>query len=121
MYILDSNIIIYSTQKEYDYLQTYVSDANNAISYITYLEVLGFHNFDKITKQYFENLLPLLNHVPIEFDLIQSAVKLRQERKMSLGDSIIAASALKYELPICTRNTSDFIKIKGIKVFNPMQ
>jgi predicted nucleic acid-binding protein len=76
---------------------------------------------DKKSKQYFENLLPRLNHIPIEFDVIQQAVALRQVRKMSVGDAIIAATALKYDLTIYTRNISDFEKIKGLKVINPMQ
>ncbi len=120
MYILDSNILIYSGDSEFAYLKPYVSDTDNAISYITYLEVLGYHKFDAATKEYFELLLPQLNHIPIEFDIILKATMLRQERKMSLGDALIAATALHYNLTLCTRNTSDFSKINGLKVFNPM-
>jgi toxin FitB len=120
MYILDSNILIYSADDEFAYLKPYVSDADNAISYITYIEVLGYHKFEISAKQYFEQLLPVLNHIPIEFDVILKATELRQERKMSLGDAIIAATALHYDLTICTRNTVDFSKIIGLKIYNPI-
>ena len=51
MKILDSNIIIYATQSAYAYLFPLLKDPNNYISEITKLEVLGFHGFDKTSKQ----------------------------------------------------------------------
>jgi toxin FitB len=39
---------------------------------------------------------------------------------MSLGDAIIAATALIYNLEIVTRNTADFTGIPNIKLTNPI-
>jgi predicted nucleic acid-binding protein len=38
---------------------------------------------------------------------------------MSVGDAIIAATALRYGLDICTNNVADFAKIIGLKTYNP--
>jgi predicted nucleic acid-binding protein len=38
---------------------------------------------------------------------------------MSLGDSIIAGTALVYNLTIVTRNVADFSWMTELKVFNP--
>ena len=38
---------------------------------------------------------------------------------MTLGDSIIAATALRFDMPLVTRNTSDFLHITGLHLINP--
>ena len=39
---------------------------------------------------------------------------------MSLGDSIIAATALCHRLRLATNNTADFKGIPGLELFNPL-
>lgn len=38
---------------------------------------------------------------------------------MKLGDSIIAATALEYGVPLVTRNENDFRHISGLQIVNP--
>lgn len=38
---------------------------------------------------------------------------------MSLGDAIIASTALTHQLPILTRNDKDFTWINGLEIINP--
>ena len=38
---------------------------------------------------------------------------------MKLGDAIIAATALEYEIPLVTRNEDDFKHIQGLDPRNP--
>ena len=45
---------------------------------------------------------------------------LRQRRKMSLGDSIIAGTAIAHERTLVTRNTDDFRWIEEIKLLDPL-
>ena len=45
---------------------------------------------------------------------------LRQKHSLSVGDAIIAATAVAYNAAIYTRNIKDFVKIKGIKCLNPI-
>ena len=90
-----------------------------SISSISKVEVLGFHNFDPIDKRNLESLLATMKTYAINEKVINQAIDLRQKKKMSLGDSIIASTALLYDLPLMTRNSKDFEWIDGLKLLNP--
>jgi predicted nucleic acid-binding protein len=51
--------------------------------------------------------------------VLQQAVRLRQIKKMTLGDAFVAATALTYKLTLVTRNTKDFGWIDGLSLLNP--
>jgi predicted nucleic acid-binding protein len=54
-------------------------------------------------------------------DLVaREAVRLRQQKKMSLGDSIIAGTALIHGRTLVTRNAADFSWISGLNLQNPL-
>jgi len=40
---------------------------------------------------------------------------------MSLGDALIAATALEHRLILATRNVKDFEWITGLKIVNPIR
>lgn len=44
--------------------------------------------------------------------------QLRQQKKMKLGDAIIAATAFTYNIPLVTRNQDDFKHIPGLDLRN---
>jgi hypothetical protein len=46
---------------------------------------------------------------------------LRQQRKLTLGDALIAASCLERGDTLATCNTGDFAWIDELKVFNPLE
>lgn len=50
---------------------------------------------------------------------MEQAVKLRQLRKMTLGDALIAGTALVFGLTLVTRNVDDFQWIAGLSVLDP--
>lgn len=58
--------------------------------------------------------------LPLAADVLESAVRLRQMRKMSLGDALIAGTALTHGLTLITRNTKDFDWIANLMLFNPI-
>ena len=45
---------------------------------------------------------------------------LRQLRKMTLGDALIAATALVHQLTIVTHNQKDFVWIPNLSVIDPV-
>ena len=57
--------------------------------------------------------------IPLDDEIIVQAISLRRLKKMSLGDSIIAATALEYGVPLVTRNDFDFKHIDGLVLINP--
>jgi toxin FitB len=121
MRILDSNLIIYSALPEYFYLRPLMKDSESCVSAFSKVEVLGFHKLDEKSKNYFESVFYSLTILPITDELLDDAILIRQQRKMSAGDAIIAATALELDLEVYTRNVSDFDWIPNLKVFNPMK
>jgi len=52
-------------------------------------------------------------------ECIDHAVALRRQQKISLGDALIAATALANSLTLVTRNARDFQWIAGLALLNP--
>ena len=84
------------------------------------MEVLGYHGFNETTKQDMSDIFDTLQIIPIDSVIIDKAIELRQLRKMSIGDVLIAATALLKDYEINTRNVSDFSWITGLTVVNPI-
>jgi len=118
--LLDSNIIIYSHKAEYKELRDYIRKDNVFISAISCLETLGYHQIPNQEKDYLQRFFAVASILPISDVVIQSAINLRQQRNMSVGDAIIASTALINNLTLVTRNTKDFIWIDNLKLHNPI-
>ena len=120
MKIIDSNILIYSYKEEFKFLRTLFQDVEMCLSEVSKIETLGFYKIDAEEQQYYKTLFYGINIIQIDTEIVDKAIDLRQKQKMSIGDAIIAATALIYDLEIVTRNTKDFEKIKGLKATNPL-
>lgn len=120
-YLLDSNLLIYSASAANAFLRPLVLNTTNCASVISKVETLGFHRLDPADEAYFNSLFAILNTLPVTRLIIDRATALRQQKRMTLGDSLIAATALEYELETATRNVSDFSAIVGLTVYNPFE
>ena len=118
--IFDSNIIIYSVRPEYPGLLRLLRRLAPSVSAISVVEVLGFHKLAAADRADFETFFAATELLPITDDVIGQAVTLRQARKMSLGDAIIAATALVFGHELYTHNVKDFINIPGLVVIDPI-
>ena len=118
MYLLDSNIIIYYAGKQYECLDSLFQEETLYVSEVTRLEVLGYHRIGDL-KSLFEQLFVEFNLIPVSKIIIDTGILLRQQKSMSLGDAIIAATALQNDLTIVTRNIKDFNWIDTLSVYNP--
>jgi predicted nucleic acid-binding protein len=79
----------------------------------------GYHQFDDEERQYLEALYRLAQVLPLSQAVLDQAVTLRQQRKMSLGDALVAGTALVHGLTLVTRNVEDFHWIQGLSLLNP--
>lgn len=116
--LLDSNIIIYSVQPEYQKILEFLSskEDNLSISIVSKIEVLGYHDLSEFVK---ENLRLFFSEIPIislSDEIAEIAIQLRQKKKMTLGDSIIAATAIHNNLPLFTNNIKDFKHIEDLEL-----
>lgn len=121
MRLLDSNILIYATQPSlFSVVGPLIASPNSFVSEITRLESLGFHRLTENDKLYLVATFKKMSILPITQAFIDKAIELRQQKKMSAGDAIHAATALLHNLELHTRNTQDFDWINGLKVVNPI-
>ncbi|WP_133513251.1 type II toxin-antitoxin system VapC family toxin [Candidatus Thiosymbion oneisti] len=118
--LLDSNIIIYSFPPEFRNIQAVVSKRDTWCSAISYVETLGYHKLSEDEKHYLQRLFDTISVLPITQAIISTAVEIRQQRKMSLGDAIVAATALEHRQTLVTRNIKDFDNVEGLKVIDPL-
>ena len=117
--ILDSNIIIYAAEPGGDSLRELILREAPAVSAISYVEVLGYHSLRQVEKEILESFFKAAEILPIDQAVIERAVGLRQQRKMGLGDALIAATALVHRRTLVTRNTADFAWVPGLLTLDP--
>lgn len=119
--LIDSNIIIYASKPEYADLRRFIAEYAPAVSAISYVEVLGYHKLTDSERQDLEAFFSAVLILPLSHTILDQVVRLRQQKKMTLGDSFIGATALVYNLTLVTRNTDDFDWINGLSLLNPFK
>lgn len=119
--LIDSNIIIYSFSDEYRYLRNLLVHEQANISEISRVEVLGYHKLKDVERKYFSDIFTYTSTIIPNREIFDKAIEIRQQYNLNLGDSIIAATALIYDLTVYTRNLKDFEHIKMLKTINPVR
>jgi predicted nucleic acid-binding protein len=120
MYLADSNIIIYSSLEQYAYLRDFLVNEPIFVSEISRIEVLGYHKITAEEETYFKDIFRLIPIIVPSQQIFDEAIAIRKKHNLSLGDSIIAATAFVHNLSIYTRNLSDFEKVIGVNSVNPV-
>lgn len=119
--LIDSNLIIYATQPAYAKLRDWLVEHATHYSAITRLETLGYPRLGNIEKQAIAAILDSLEMLMITDATLEIAINLRQQRKMSVGDALIAAACLEHGLPLATANNADFEWIEDLVIHNPVR
>jgi len=89
MYLIDSNIIIYSSYEKNHQLRKFILLNNCRISSISIIETLGYHLLKEEEQNYYQDLIRTIQILPMSDNIVYRAVKCRQSKKMTLGDSIL--------------------------------
>lgn len=117
--LLDSNIIIGLVKGRLPFSK--LEEPELIVSEITRLEIFGYHKLqhleEELLHQFFGNIVCL----PISEIIINQAIYYRKQKKMSIGDAIIAATAKVNSLPLATANTKDFKHLKSIELIDPSE
>ena len=119
--LIDSNIIIYAAKPDHVELRRFIARHAPAVSAVSFVEVLGYHKLEDSERLYFEEFFNAALVLHISSTVLDQAIKLRQLRKMTLGDSLIAATALVHHRTLVTCNTDDFKWIAGLLLLNPLK
>jgi predicted nucleic acid-binding protein len=120
--LCDSNILIYAADPADTCCAGFAEDATAAVASISRIEVLGFPGFASLAAERATRLTEVVRsmvELPLTESIIQRAIVLRQARKMSLADAVIAATALVHSMPLVTRNIDDFKHIQGLHLIDP--
>jgi predicted nucleic acid-binding protein len=118
--LIDSKIIIYASLPEHARLREFVAAQAPAVSAVSYVEVLGYHGLTAAEEMLFRDFFAVSTMLSIDQDVLDRAVALRQRHRMSLGDALVAATALVHRLPLVTHNVEDFSWIEGLTVIDPL-
>jgi toxin FitB len=118
--LLDSNIIIHAAQPQHAGLRQFIATHAPAVSAVSYVEVLGYHALADPDRAALTQFFAAARMLPLDQPVLDRAVSLRQQKRMSLGDSLVAGTALVHGLTLVTRNLSDFRWVPGLKYLDPL-
>ena len=108
--LLDTNILIYHANGR---LSFPLGAGSFAISVISEIEVLGFNGLTDIESDRLRQLVADLTVVPINDEIKEMAIELRQTTSLRLPDAIIVATAIVIGAELMT-NDSNLIKVPGL-------
>jgi len=118
MVVLDTNIYIYLSNGTLD--RCSIKNTDIAYSSVTKIEALGYSSIPANELLLLSALFYESYNLPLTDTIVDKAIKLRQAKRMNLGDSIIAATCLEHDLILWTVNTDDFHHIEGLELLNPI-
>jgi len=118
MICIDSNVVIYLAQGVLS--ADVVSRVPVVYPSILRIETLGYHQIRSAEEQRVRELLSCFQEIAPEGAIIERAIRLRQLWRISLGDAIVAATALEQACELWTANEVDFSRIDGLVVVNPL-
>ena len=120
-YLLDSNTVIYASQPDarFAVCRQWVEQEQVAISAISRVEVMGFHNLTQTDAEFLATVLRFVPQLPISDAVLDQAVKIRQQFRLKTPDAIVAATALEHGLALITADQG-FRRVAGLIVIDPL-
>lgn len=117
---VDSNFILFAASGNYPDLLSWFLDNKFSVSAVSLVEALGYHKLNSREKTALETIFSELIILYPTPEIFQTAVELRQQHALSLGDVLIAATTIFHDLTLATHNTKDFERIKSLKMLDPL-
>ncbi|MFM9903073.1 MAG: type II toxin-antitoxin system VapC family toxin [Pyrinomonadaceae bacterium] len=121
MILLDSNTIIYFASPGFADHRMEYAKYDLAASAVSRIEVLGYHSLEGNQEKDFEDYFASIVVLEMTSEVVERAIWLRQQRKIGLGDAIVAATGLVHDLTLATRNTKDFKWITSLTLIDPFE
>ncbi len=117
-FLIDTNSLIDAQSKKLPekglLFLTNAIDENFTISFVTYIEFLGY----KYTTNATEDFIALADVIQVNKSIIDTCIVLRKAQSIKLPDAIIASTALSLGYSLITNNEKDFINIKNLEIIN---
>lgn len=96
--------------------------AGAVMSVVTRIEVLGWPGFsDRVEAlQAAERLMSVLREEPVTEPIVAATIAIRRLHRLKVPDALIAATARVLDLPLMTHNLSDFKRVPGLVLIDPL-
>jgi toxin FitB len=122
-YLIDTNVLIYYFNDQIPaqaipLMDEIVSQSFN-VSIVTKIEFLGWAGYTASQYQEALKILGMATVFPLDEQVADQAVILRRQKKIKLGDAVIAGTCLQHGLTLVTRNMVDFAGISELPLYNP--
>lgn len=123
-YLWDTNTVIYYLQQQFPqnaeaYIDSLILQSNPAISAITEIELLCWKSATTNDISIIESFIDDALVFELDNSIKRLAASVRKNYSLKLGDAIIGATTLVFDLTLLTRNTADFKKVENLKLINP--
>ena len=118
--LLDSNLVIYAARPEHAALRAFVAEHAPRVSVVSKVETLGYHRLGRSERRFLGAFFDAADVVDSSEESVEAAIGLRQRRKMSLGDALVAGTTLALGLRLATHNTQDSNWIDDLEVVDPL-
>ena len=99
----------------------FLHSISRSVSVITYIESFGYHLLSEAERGVLEDIFALCDVLPLTQAIADQSIFLRQQRRIGLGDAIIAATAMVHGLALVTHNTEDFRWIANLELLDPLE
>jgi predicted nucleic acid-binding protein len=121
-YLTDTNVVIDNFGNKLPAnTKAFLSSITAVVSVVTKIEVLGWPNATKQQLSPLYSFMETVTLLSIDEAVIEKMISIRQVKNIGLGDDIIAATALQYNLKLITHNTKDFKDIEGLQWIDPYE
>jgi hypothetical protein len=71
-------------------------------------------------REFLDEFFDAAEVLPVSQAVVTESIQLRQQRRVSLGDAMIAGTALSRNLTLATHNTGDFDWIESLRLVDPL-
>jgi toxin FitB len=117
--LVDTNIILYAHRDIDPIAIDFIERNAIGCSIVSQIEALGFAGIRPNESLLLTSFFGAVPTFALTDEIAAVAIALRRRRRLKLGDSIIAATALVHGLTLATRNVADFAWIGELRVVNP--
>jgi predicted nucleic acid-binding protein len=113
-FVIDTNIVLQLLNGDKT-LSDLLYQKNLHISFVTEIELLGYHKITKKEKKEIKHFIDECIVIDMNNDIKKFIINVRNKYNVKLGDCFIAAAALYTDLPLITSDKG-FRKIKDLNL-----
>jgi len=119
-YLTDTNVVIdYFAQLLPINAINLIHTQPSQLSVVTRIELLSWQNLTPTETVFFTDFIQSCIVFELDETVVVKTIEVRKKYKLKLGDAVIAATALLYNLTLLSRNVSDFKRVPELKIINP--